>query len=241
MNQPRSAQRPRTVPPAATILAMAEAGTFPGYPIRMSPADRAEVALAMEALIRERDLTIPEAARFIGLTTKQLAYRCARDVGLKAPKPAVTDAQIIACRLTGATRREIATTLAVTLNRVDDAFARATPEARAAMATAIAARLRADAASRRRLAEPKAKPLAAEMHRRRTPAPITPPTPPRGLRADEFWRIDPRTERLAAVPLTKAEEDALIAQAIAAGRITKCPPAAAAPINQGRGFIDPDA
>ncbi|MBX9595513.1 MAG: hypothetical protein K2X46_14200 [Roseomonas sp.] len=235
-----------SLPRASIIIAMVDAGTPPCYPTRMSPADRAEAGAAMRHFMTRESCSIPEAGRIIGLPSKAAAYRCAHLAGIQStprpppPPPAISDAAIIILRLDGRTRTEAAAALDVTLNRVDDAMGRATPDQRAAMALAYAHRRRADTAARQRLASPKATPLAAEMHSRRTGTPVShakraahPNSP------HEFWRVDPRTQRVAAAPMTRAEEDRLIAAALAAGRVTQCPPAAAAAINQGLGFIDP--
>lgn len=232
-----NAGRPRTVPPAATIIALAEAGSPPCYPARMSLSDRVEVAAAMAAFIQDRDMTIPQAARFIGIKGKSIAQRCAAMLGIRSSLGAIKlarrigcqtgqsrltdgelaarsamDAKIIAARLAGAKRREIAASLAVTLNRVDDAFARATPGQKAEMDGQAQKRVVKDREIRQRLADPKPSKMALELQKRRSEP------------ARQAVRIDPD------------EASRLIAEAIAAGRVTRCPPAAAAPVNQGMGF-----
>lgn len=74
---------------AAALIAAVEAGQKPDLPRRMTPAERANMARAMQYFMLRDDLVVNEAGLLLGLRSGGMSHKCAAEIGLKSSATAI--------------------------------------------------------------------------------------------------------------------------------------------------------
>lgn len=77
----------------AAVIAAVEAKQPLNLPRRMTPAERAEIARAMQHYMQRDDLVVNEAGALLGLSNREMAHKCAKEIGLKSTQSAIKRVQ----------------------------------------------------------------------------------------------------------------------------------------------------